>query len=136
MELGPYLNFNGQCESAFEFYVQILGGKIEGMWTFGGSPMGKDVPPDWQNKIMHGHINVDGKILMGADAPPGHYQQPQGFSVSLRVKELAEAERIFQALSEKGKVQMPLQKTFWSAGFGMLVDQFGVPWMINCLQAA
>jgi PhnB protein len=71
-------------------------------------------------------------MLMGSDAPPGHFQQPQGFSVSLIVDRPEDAERIFPALAENGTVRMPLQKTFWAIRFGMLVDRFGIPWMVNC----
>ena len=74
--------------------------------------------------------------MLGSDAPPGRYEEPKGFSVSVQIKDPAEAERIFQALAENGKVQMPIQQTFWAARFGMLMDQFGIPWMINCEQAS
>ena len=73
--------------------------------------------------------------MLGSDAPPGRYEEPKGFSVSVQIKDPAEAERIFQALAENGKVQMPIQQTFWAERFGMLVDQFGTPWMINCEKA-
>jgi PhnB protein len=69
---------------------------------------------------------------MGADAPPGRYEAPKGFSVSIGIKDPVEAERIFHALAEDGTVQMPIQKTFWASRFGMLVDRFGIPWMVNC----
>ena len=69
---------------------------------------------------------------MASDAPPGHYQQPQGFSISLGTTDASEADRLFQALGENGKVSMPIQKTFRAARFGMLTDQFGIPWMVNC----
>jgi PhnB protein len=98
--------------------------------------MSDKVPAEWRSKIMHARMTVDGMSLMGSDAPPNHYQQPQGFSVALAVKDPAEAERIFQELSQEGKVQMPIQQTFWAIRFGMLVDQFGIPWMVNCEQAA
>jgi PhnB protein len=75
-------------------------------------------------------------VLMGSDAPPGRYEKPQGFSVALMVKQPAEAERIFNALVENGTVTMPIQETFWSPRFGMLIDQFGIPWLINCEQPA
>jgi len=75
-------------------------------------------------------------LLLGTDAPPERYKEPQGFSLSLGVKDVAETERIFQELVQNGKVHMAVQKTFWSARFGMLVDQFGIPWMVNCEQAA
>ncbi|HYL64270.1 MAG TPA: VOC family protein [Candidatus Methylomirabilis sp.] len=136
MQINPYLVFNGQCEAAFKFYEQLLGGKITGMMTHGGSPMANQTPPEWRDKIMHVHMTVGDWVLMGSDAPPQHFQKPQGFAVSLQVKTTQEAERIFRALSESGTVQMPLQKTFWSAGFGMATDRFGIPWMVNCEQAA
>jgi PhnB protein len=136
MQMNPYLIFNGQCEAAFRFYEKCLGGKIEAMMTHADSPMAQQVPAEWRSKIMHARMTVDGTPLMGSDAPPEHYRQPQGLSVSLSVKEPGEAERIFQELSENGKVQMPIQKTFWSIRFGMLVDQFGIPWMVNCEQVA
>jgi len=136
MQLNPYLLFNGQCEAAFKFYEQCLGGKIDGMMTHGESPMSQQVPPEWRNKIIHARMVVGDKVLMGSDVPPGHYEEPKGFSVSLSVKEPAEADSVFHALAQKGKIQMPIQKTFWSVRFGMLVDQFGIPWMVNCEQAA
>jgi len=134
MELNPYLNFNGQCEAAFKFYEKSLGGKIEMMMTHGQSPMADQVPANWRDKVMHVRMTVGDKVLMGSDAPPEHYQKPQGFAVSLSVAKPEEAERAFKALSEGGTIQMPLQQTFWAARFGMLVDKFGIPWMINCEQ--
>ena len=89
-------------------------------------------PPDCKNKIMHASITIDGEVLMASDASPGHFQQPQGFSVSLQVEDPADAERRFKALAEGGSVNMPFGKTFFSKGFGMCVDQFGMPWMVNC----
>ncbi len=136
MELNPYLNFNGTCEAAFKFYEKCLGGKIEMMLSHGASPMADQVPPDWRNKIMHARMTVGGRVLMGSDAPPEHFEKPQGFSVSLGVADPAEAERLFKALADNGTVRMPIQQTFWAVRFGALVDQFGIPWMINCEQAA
>jgi PhnB protein len=71
-------------------------------------------------------------MLMAADAPPGHYEQPQGFSVSISVDDTAKGESIFNALAESGTTKMPFQQTFWAKGFGMCVDRFGIPWMVNC----
>ena len=136
MQMNPYLVFNGQCEAAFKFYEKALGGKIEAMMTHGESPMSDKVPAEWRSKIMHARMTVSGVVLMGSDAPPDHYEKPQGFSISLTTKDPAETERIFHELEQNGKVQMPVQQTFWSARFGMLVDQFGIPWMVNCEQAA
>lgn len=134
MQLNPYLTFNGKCEAAFKFYERCLGGKIEMMMTHGDSPMAAQVPPEWRSKIIHARLTVGDKVLMGSDAPPEHYEEAKGFSVALSVDDTSEAERIFNALAENGTVRMPLQQTFWAARFGMLVDQFGVPWMINSEQ--
>ena len=132
MELNPYLTFNGQCEAAFKFYEKVLGGKIEAMMTFGSSPMAEQTQPGWRNKIMHARMSVSGKTLMASDAPPDRHEAMKGFMVTLGIDDPGEAERIFRALSEKGTIQMPIQKTFWAERFGMLVDQFGTPWMVNC----
>ena len=136
MQLNPYLLFNGQCEAAFKYYEKVLGGKIEGMSTHAGSPAEGQVPAEWRDKVLHAYIRVGDMVLMASDAPPGHYEQPKGFYVSIRIKDIAEAERIFHALAENGTVQMPIAETFFSPRFGMLVDQFGIPWMINCERAA
>jgi PhnB protein len=132
MQLNPYLLFNGQCETAFKFYEKCLGGKIEAMIPHAGTPAESSVPAEWRDKIMHASMTVDGAVLMASDAPPEHYQAPKGFSVSINLKDAAEAERIFNALAENGTVKMPLQQTFWATRFGMLTDRWGIPWMINC----
>lgn len=131
MRLNPYLLFSGQCEAAFKFYERCLGGKIEAMITHAGTPAEKQVPPEWRDKILHARLAVGDEVLMASDAPPGRQEAPKGFSVSLEVNSAAEAERVFQALAENGTVRMPIQKTFWAERFGMLVDRFGIPWMIN-----
>ena len=136
MQLNPYLTFNGRCEEAFRFYEKVLGGKIEAMMSHAGSPMEQQVPPEWRSKIMHTRLRLGDEVLMASDAPPDRYQPMQGFSVTLAIEDPAEADRVFHALSERGTVQMPIQKTFWALRFGMFVDQFGTPWMINCEQAA
>ena len=124
------------AEAAFKFYEQCLRGKITAMMTHAGTPAEGQTPKEWLNKIMHARMNVDDGVLMGSDSPPEHYKTPQGFYVSLQIKEPAEADRIFTALSEGGTVHMPIQKTFWAIRFGMLVDKFGIPWMVNCEQGA
>src|SRR4030081_292413 len=101
-----------------------------------GTPAAEHVPPEGRNKIMPARLTIGDKVLMGSDAPAGHREEMKGFSVTLGIDDPAEAERVFHALAEKGTVRMPIQKTFWAARFGMLVDQFGTPWMINCEQAA
>src|SRR5271166_6578824 len=111
MQLNPYLTFNGQCEAAFKFYEKVLGGKIEAMMTYGGSPMADQTQPEWRNKIMHARMTVGDKMLMASDAPPDRYEAMKGIMVTLGIDEPGEAERIFHALSENGTVQMPIQET-------------------------
>jgi PhnB protein len=133
MQINAYLSFDGQCEAAFQFYEQLLGGKIEGIFRYAGTPMESQMPPEWGTKIMHATLSVDHNQIMGADTPPGQGGGPaKRFCMSIGLKDPAEAKRIFDGLAEGGSVQMPLQPTFWAAGFGMLVDRFGIPWMINC----
>jgi PhnB protein len=134
MKIDPYLNFNGQCEEAFRFYERVLGGRIETMMTHENTPIAGEVPPGWEGKILHARLIVGDQVLMGSDSPPESYAKPQGLYVSLHVDQPADGERIFQALADRGTVTMPFEKTFWAARFGMLVDRFGTPWMINCEQ--
>jgi PhnB protein len=136
MQLNPYLFFDGRCEAAFKFYAELLGGKIEAMLPHAGTPAEGHVPPEWGQKIIHARLKVGDMVLMGSDAPPDHFDQPKGFSVNVGVTEPAEAERIFAGLAENGTVRMPLQQTFWATRFGMCVDRFGTPWMVNCEQPA
>jgi PhnB protein len=132
MQLHAYLNFNGQCEEAFKFYEKLLGGKITFMMPHEGTPVADKVPAEWSKKILHATLSVGAELLHGADAPPDHYRKPQGFSVSIEIKDAPEADRIFHALAENGTVQMAIQETFWAVRFGMVTDRFGIPWMINC----
>jgi PhnB protein len=132
MELNPYLTYNGRCEAAFKFYEKCLDGKIVAMMTYKDMPPEHHVPDEWRDKILHTRLIAGNAVLMGSDALPDCYETPQGMSVSLQVDKPAEADRIFHTLAENGTVRMPIQETFWAARFGMLVDQFGVPWMINC----
>jgi len=133
MDIIPHLNFNGQCKEAFEFYARVLDGEIKFSMTWGEMPGGgaDQFPPETHKLIMHTTIEVDGNFIMGADSPPGRYTEPKGISVSITVKSKDKAERVFNALAEGGKVTMPFEQTFWSPGFGMCVDRFGIPWMIN-----
>jgi PhnB protein len=136
MQINPYLNFNGNCAEAFKFYERVLGGKILSMQSHGDSPIAGQVPPDWHDRILHVRLAVGDAVLMGSDSPPEHYTKPEGLYVSLQVEDPAKADHIFKALSEKGTVTMPFEKTFWAERFGMLVDRFGIPWMVNCEPAA
>jgi PhnB protein len=134
MKLNTYLFFDGNCEAALNFYATALGGKIEMMLRYEGMPDCGDgqMPAGWGDKIGHGRISVGDVLLMGSDAPSGRYKPMQGFSVNIGIDTAEEAERVFHALAEKGTVTMPIAETFWAVRFGMLVDQFGTPWMVNC----
>ena len=133
MQVIPYLSFDGRCEEAFKFYQQILGGKILMTMKYGDSPMAAQTPAEFQQKVMHTRMQVADFVIMGSDSPAGLYVKPQGLQVSLNLTEPTVAERVFAALSEKANtIVMPLGETFWALRFGMLVDQFGIPWMVNC----
>ena len=134
MKLNPYLAFDGQCREAFQFYEQCLGGKIAFMQTIGESPMAAQSPPDTHNRVMHVTLQIGDQVLQGADAPPGQFVKPSGFCVALQFDDAADGERVFNALSPGAKIQMPYQSTFWAKGFGMLIDRFGTPWIVNADQ--
>jgi PhnB protein len=132
MEMSPYLSFKGDCEAAFKFYERCLGARSGPLFRYGGSPMAGEVPADWSEKVMHGSLTIGDQMLMGGDVAPDRYEEPKGFSLSLQITSVPDAERIFHELSQDGKVIMPLEKTFWAARFGMVVDRFGIPWLVNC----
>lgn len=132
MQVNPYLNFNGQCKEAFEFYARCFEGEIESIFTHGETPASEHVPPDWQDAVMHARLVFGDNVLLGSDAPGDMYRKPQGLAVSLQVPDTAEAERLYHALVEGGSAEMPIQETFWALRFAMLTDRFGIPWMINC----
>ena len=127
-----HLSFDGRCEEAFRFYEGCLGARLGFMLTYGDSPLAADTPPDFRPKILHGTVTMNGDVLLtGADVTPGQYRKPQGFAVMFHAGSVPAAESAFQKLSEGGAVTMPLQETFWTARFGMLVDAYGVPWIIQ-----
>lgn len=132
MKLSPYLSFDGRCETAFKFYEQCLGGTIESIMPYKGSPMEAEVPAEWGNKVMHGEFRLGEYVVMGSDCMPDKYEAAKGTSLMVGIDDPTEAERAFNALAANGTVVMPIQETFWAAKFGMLEDQFGIPWMINC----
>jgi PhnB protein len=137
MQLNPYLIFNGQCDAAFKFYEQCLGGKIVARFTYGEMPgAAEHVSQAMYPRIMHTCLHVGDAVLMGSDSQSDNSEESKGVYVSLHVDSPAEAERIFHALAEGGEVRMPIGETFWAARFGMLVDRYGTPWMINCEKAA
>lgn len=132
MQLHTYLNFDGRCEEAFNFYRQALGGEILFMLRNGESPMAKDMPADQHNRVMHARIRIGEQIIMGSDMQDGCMEKPQGFHITVNTTDPSEAERVFTALKPNAEIRMALDETFWAQRFGMLVDQFGIPWMVNC----
>ena len=134
MKINPYLAFDGRCRQAFEFYEKTLGGRIVFMQTIGESPMASSTPAEAHDRIMHVTLHIGDQVLQGADAPPGQFTKPAGFCVATHFDDAAEGERVFNALAQDGRVQMPFQPTFWAKGFGMLIDQFGTPWIVNAGQ--
>ena len=132
MQVNPYLSFKGDCEAAFKFYERCLGAQLGAIFRYGGTELAGQVPADWSDKVMHGNLTVGGQVLMGGDVAPERYEEPKGFSLSIQITSSADAERIFDDLAKDGRVLMPLEKTFWAERFGMVVDRFGIPWLVNC----
>jgi PhnB protein len=132
MQLDTYLFFKGNCAEAFRFYERILGGKLEFMITYAAAPAGMPVKPEWRDKVMHARLAIGNSFLLGSDPPAEMWQESKGFALTLKVDSVEEAERRFNALAEKGTITAPLSETFWALKFGMLVDRFGVSWMVNC----
>lgn len=131
MKINPYLMFDGQCEAAFKFYEQALGGSIVAMMKYGETPAAQ-MPAEMSDQIIHARLMVGDQVLMGADAPAARYEAMKGVSVTLSIEEPGEAERVFHALAAGGTVTMPIGETFWAQRFGMLLDRFGKQWMVNC----
>ncbi len=132
-DLDAYLTFDGTCAEAMRFYAATLGGKIDMMMTHGESPIADQTPPGSADRIMHARLSLGNRILMASDSMIGMpYNGMHGFSLSLSYPTAAEGHKIFDALAVGGTIRMPFQKTFWAEGFGMLVDKFGTPWMVNC----
>lgn len=132
MKIHAYLMFDGQCEAAFTFYAECLGGTLE-MMRYAQSPDVSGVPAEFHQRIMHACLTLDDQLLMASDTTGQcSYEGIKGCSISLQLDNVPEAERLYAALSAQGSVQMELQQTFWATRFAMLTDRFGVSWMINC----
>lgn len=132
-ELNPYLSFNNNCEEAFRHYRSIFGGEFGQTMRFGDAAEA-GMPEAEANKIMHMELPIGKKsILMGSDTPSSMGTQVPGtnYNIAVHPESEAEANHIFTGLAEGGQVVMPLEKTFWGAYFGMLVDKYGIHWMIN-----
>lgn len=131
-----YLNFNGNCEEAFQFYKSVFGGDFTYIGRFGEMPPGEGytVPEGDKNKIMHVSLPIGNTILMGSDVGgdwASMHVQGNNFAVSINADSRAEADRLFNGLSAGGQVTMPMADTFWGAYFGMFTDKFGINWMMN-----
>ena len=134
MVIQPYLAYTGNCEEALNFYKSVLGGEISFIMRHGESPMKDQVPAEWHQKVMHATFTADGASIMASDRPPG-MPGPTGFcgiALSIAGKDLATSEIIHKNLAAGGQITMPFGPTFWAKGFGMLVDKYGVSWMVNC----
>lgn len=132
MRLSFHINFNGQCQEAFEYYAEHLGGTIGTLLRFKDSPAASSVSVDWQHKIVHASISIKGVDLAGADLPPEQYRQPTGFCILISFSTEAEVRSTFNKLAEGGDAILSPQKTFWSSCYAIVVDRYGVPWKINC----
>ncbi|HAN98684.1 MAG TPA: VOC family protein [Planctomycetaceae bacterium] len=134
MKLHTYLSFDGKTEEAFETYAAILGGKVTAVNRYRDTPAAAQVSSGAQDAVMHARLEIGDRVLMGSDAIPEYPYRPiVGAQVVIDLDDPSEAERIYAALSEGGRIELPLQETFWSRKFAMFVDRFGVPWMINCV---
>jgi PhnB protein len=136
MQINPYIFFNGRCQEALDFYERAIGAKVVMKMTYADAPPGNECSPGSEKKIMHARLDIGNDVIMLSDAPADRYSPPAGFSISLSLQDPVEAEVVFKALSEGGKVVMPIGETFWAQRFGMLNDKFGIPWMVNCEKSA
>lgn len=134
LRISPHLTYDGQCRAAFERYHAILGGTLTTLMTYGESPLADRFDARWHDRIMHATLDLDGLELMGADQLPETYRAPQGIYIGLTLRSTQEAQRVFAALAEGGRITLAFQTTFWSTGFGMLVDAFGIPWEVSSNQ--
>ena len=142
----PYLNFNGNCEEAFAHYAKVLGATNTGIFRYGEAPQegmpeegaaddgcNSPLPEGFGDKVMNTCLVLGDLMLMGSDCPPAMWREGGNMTVSLQVSDPAEAERLFAGLMEGGgQARMPMGETFWAKRFGMGVDRFGTPWMVNC----
>lgn len=130
MHLHTYLNYGGNCEQAFRFYEQHLGGKITMLMRHGEQPNAADMAPEWKNAVLHARMTLGGAELSAADVPPDRFQPMRSAYLTLTAGSDEEAERIYALLVDGGQIFMPMQTTFFASRFAMLRDRFGTSWMI------
>jgi PhnB protein len=134
MKVESYLNFDGRCEEAVNFYRDALRAEVTMLMRYKDMPEPQPpgmIPPGAEDKVMHVSFRIGDTTVMASDGHCLGKTGFQGFSLSIAPADVSVAERLFAALADGGKVQMPLSKTFWSSCFGMVEDRFGLPWMIN-----
>jgi len=136
MKIEPYLMFNGRCEEAIAFYGDVLGARVIFQMRFADAPDKDCCPPGAEQDIMHATVEIGGNVLMMSDGRCDGELAFQGVSLSISVESLTEGEVLFSALADGGEIEMPFASTFWSPGFGLVRDRFGVSWMINVLDEA
>lgn len=134
MQVEPYLNLNGRCEEALEFYRDAVGAEVGALMRFKEAPDQKMVPPGAGEKVMHCTFRIGNSTLMASDGMGGGHTPIGGFSLAIGVDTVEEGRRVFNALAEGGQVEMDFAPTFWSPGFGQLADRFGVKWMVNVVR--
>jgi len=130
MQLHTYLNYGGNCEQAFRFYEEHLGGKITTMITYAQQPGLNEVPEEFKNAILHARVLLGGVEVMGSDVPPERFQPMRSAYLSFSVDSTEEAERIYKLLSVDGQIFKPMEETYFAFRFAMLRDRFGTSWMI------
>lgn len=136
MKIDPYVFFDGRCEEAIAFYQKTLGAEVEMKTRFSESPDcdASMIPPGSENKVMHASLRIGDSRLLMSDGNCTGKAKFDGFSLSITVPTVADAKRVFAALSDGGQTTMPLSETFWSPSFGMLADRFGVHWMVYVIK--
>ena len=132
VKIYPSLMFSGTCGDAFRRYASLFGGEIVNRLTYAESPLAREVPAEWRDKVWFARLRAGGLDVTGGDALPRDYETPRGFSLVLGVANADEADRVFAGLAEGGEVIMPLQATHWSPRYGLVRDPFGIRWEINC----
>jgi PhnB protein len=133
MRLEPYLFFNGRTEEALAFYQKALGAETLSVLHFKDSPDGVNATPEWLDKVMHATFRIGSSLIMASDGVNAAPQVFSGFSISIAADDVASGQKMFAALSDGGDIRMAWQPTFWTSGFGMVCDRFGIPWMVTVL---
>lgn len=132
MQVQPYLFFHGRADEAIAFYQHALGAQLNALMRFEEAPGPSPVPDGWLDKVMHASLRIGETEVLLSDGRGEHNASFSGFSLHLSLRSVVAAEQAFAALAEEGRVDMPLEKTFWAQRFGMLTDRFGIGWMVSC----